>query len=119
MELTSENLGKISVVNFGINEIVRPCRFMMIYLGVTFFFRLEKDHNTGPVLIFNGFINEISELFSLEKDVVKKCISDKGGGYLYATNKINKTELGISEGYGCVEYDHDYTISLLREELEL
>ena len=119
MELTPENLDKIPVVNFGIDEIVKPCRFMMIYLGVSFFFRIEKDHNIGPVLIFNGFLNEVSEQFSLEKDDIKKFVKDKGGGYLWATKKINKIEPGISEGYGCVMYNEKYTINLLRENLGL
>ena len=122
MKLTLVNLKKIPMVNFGIDKILseKVCRFVLICLEFSglplFFFRIPKNPNDDFPIIFSCFLDEFAEQFSLKKDDIEKFVCDKGGGYLWMTKKDKKMEINGSNNYG-VEYDQEFTINLLRREL--
>jgi hypothetical protein len=125
MRLVRKKVEKIPIVNFGINEILPvppddlPFKFVMVYLGHLFFFRIQKNSDEDFPNIYNCFIKELMELFSVKREkTIKKVIRASGGGYLWATKKSKVTEINISGGYGCVEIlDQDTVIELLKKEL--
>lgn len=124
MELNLKDLKKIPIINFGIDKILseKICKFVLICLDFSgtplFFIRIPENQNDDFPIIFNHFINEITEQFSLQINDIKKFISEDSGGYLWILNKNGKMKICASYLYG-IESDHEFTTDLLKKELKL